>query len=345
MNDLDTRIRATLERVAQTASAPSRLDELTSRRHRRVPAVALAVAVLAIAITPILLLGGDSPRAPSFGAPGADPVDVDPSWLVVESEDIAAIIAATPDELADGSVVPGMRSQLRTESAWCMLGQPERPWSSMLGRFGHDPLDQPVTEEALFDACVRAAPGVGVGVGDAPPTEYTVCRASYLTREDLPRSGNMILPDLTVIDGDTSTPGPGIPVVYGRITNCTAESLPGMRIDDTPPLDELNRARDLEIAVTGASLRNCLSVVEARALAEAARADLGAGWLLVEVPWHITTMEARFGGPVDESTGREDCHGPLLDYGKGFVAQPTLTPRAPGAPATITTLAPDEVGG
>jgi hypothetical protein len=347
MNDLDTRIRDTLKRVAQTASAPSRLDELTSRRPRRVPAVALAAAaVLLVAITPILLLGGDSPRAPSFGAPDPDPVEIDPSWLVVEPEDIAAIVAATPDELADGTVVPGMRSQLRTESAWCVLGEPEQPWSSMLGRSGHDPLDHPVTEEALFDACVRTErTETGVSVGGTPPSEYTVCRASYLTREDLPRSGNMILPDLTVIDGDISAPGPGIPAVYGRITDCTTESLPGMRVDDTPPLDELNRARDLEIAVTGASLRNCLSVEAARALAEAARAELGAGWLLVEVPWHVTTMEARFGGPAGESSGREDCYGPLLDYGKGFVAQPTLTPRAPETPATITTLSPDEVGG
>jgi hypothetical protein len=344
MNDLDTRIRDTLERVAQTASAPSRLEELTSRRPRRVPAVALAaVAVVAIAITPILLLGGESPRAPSFGAPGDDPVDIDPSWLVAEPEDVAAIIAATPDELPDGSQVPGTpgtRPPLRSESTWCMLGLPEQPWSAAVLPI---PLDLAVTEGALIESCLLRSPEVEAAI-DAP-TDYTVCRAYYLDRKALDSASSMILPEIIVVAGDTSTPGPGIPVIFGRATDCTSESLPRMGLDDGFRFDELNRGRDLEIAVLGASLRNCFSVDEARALAAAVHTELGAGWLLVDVPWAVTTMEDRFGGPVDESTGREDCHGPAFDFAFGFVAQPTLTPRPPTAPATVTTLSPDEVEG
>jgi hypothetical protein len=345
MNDLDTRIRDTLARVAQTASATSRLDELTARRPRRVPALALAaVAVAAIAITPILLLGGESPRAPS--GVGTGPIDIDPSWLVAEQEDVDAILAATAESLPEGLQGPGSstRPPLASETAWCVVGLPERPWQAVMLPIA---LDVAVTEGALVEACAMRAAEVAADTD--PPTEYTVCRAAYMDRTPLRALDDMTLPELVVVRGDTSSPGPSFPLVVARAADCSTEPfadlLPGMIVSQGVDYDQMSQGKDLEIAVLGASLRNCLSVDEARALAGAAHEELGPEWLLVDAPSFVTSMEDRFGGPVDESTGREDCHGPRFEFTLGFVAQPSLIPWVPSEQSTVSTLSPDQVEG
>jgi hypothetical protein len=360
MNDLDTRIRDTLHHVAATTAAPSRLDTLTSRRRRvALPAVAaLALAVGALGMTSILLTGGESPRAPTGEGPSEPslPGGVDPSWLIVEPEDIAAIVAATPDEGPNGTAVPGTRPSLRTESIWCVSGSPTTRITMMVsaGRaLGALPLDVPVTEEALVEACLATASSdewgdQGPDWGAGQSTEYTVCRGRQ-DRGAVWNDPRAYPADLGIVAGNAAAPGPGFPVVFDRAVDCATSVLgtaPPVILDDAPTLDALNRARDLEIAALGASLRTCLTVEQATDLAAAVHAELGSGWLLVEVPWIVSTMENRFGGAFGSDIARADCHGPLFDVGFGFVAGPSPTPWAPSMPPTsITTLAPDQVDG
>ena len=354
MNDLDTHIRETLERVAGTTIAPSRLHEVTSRRRGRMPAavstvVALVVVVVALGVTSILLTGGESPRAPT--GEGPIPAGVEASWLVVETEDIAAIIAATPDEHPDGTVVPGTRPPLSTEATWC-VDDSGRPWhaGSAVRNAIILPLELPVTEEALVDACLAATSREGVDWGSTGTTGYTVCRGRYPSRDALWNQPDFIYPaELVLVDGNPAAPGPGFPLVFDRAVECATVgvgSIPPLILDDGPVLDDLNRARDLQIAALGAALRTCLTVEQAWALTEAVHAQLGPGWLLVEVPWMISTMESRFGGPVVSDAEHAGCHGPLLDYEYGLVAGPARLPPAAitETPTSTTTVAPSDPG-
>lgn len=300
MSNLDTRLRETFDRVAESTKVNRRVDEIVQVRQRRaVPRLAVGLtafaAVVAVFAVP-MLLGGAPPNddvAGSISAPADVGVTVDPSWLTVEAEDVAA-----HDELP----LPGngQRAPLRSETIWCYY-EGARPVETSVTSVG---VDEPVTAEALTTTCGTATDSAREL--ESPPEAMTVCRGVF----DSPAYQTWASSDeMTVISGDIAGSKPGFPVILGWRSDCTSETLETtpdtVTLTSDLSIESINQARTLELAVIGAANQNCLSYHQSEALAAAVVDELGQEWMHTD----LTSVQSTAGA----------CYQPFIDQQWGWV--------------------------
>jgi hypothetical protein len=323
MSNLDTRLRETFDRVAESTKVNRRVDEIvTVRRSRTMPklvaGVAAFAAVVAFFVFPILLSGTpDDDVAGEIAAPADAGLTIDPSWLTVDDDDLA-IFVALADSAAEAHGA-GWRPSLRTEAVWCLHeGGPGADT-----RASDFPIQESLTVEALTTTC---ATGNDTARNlETPPETLTVCRGVFAESAyaEWVESG-----EYRVIAGDIDGIHPGFPVVLGWQSDCLSEVLDTtveVALTDDLALDQINHARQLEIAVTGASHINCFDYQEASALADEARRILGTNWLRVE----FTAVDPNLAGY---------CYQPTLDLQFGAIYVTGVDQPIAENPDTSTTL-------
>jgi hypothetical protein len=344
MSNLDTRLRETFDRVAESTKVNRRIDEIvTARRNRTMPklvaGVAAFAAVVAFFVAPMLLSGtpdGDvageiaaveNPgleTVPADAAPNEAPADagvtIDPSWLTVDDDDFAVFEA-----IADSSAEvhgAGWRPSLRTEAVWCLHeGGPGADT-----RASDFPIHEDLTLEALTTTC--ATGNDSARNLETPPETLTICRGVYADSayQEWVGSG-----EYKVMAGDIDGAHPGFPVVLGWQSDCLSEVLDTtdeVVLTDDLALDQINHARQLEIAITGASHTNCFDYQQANALADEARRILGTNWLRVE----FTAVDPNLAGY---------CYQPLIDLQFGAIFVIGMESSNAEDSGTSTTLPPD----
>ncbi len=326
MSNLDTRLRETFDRVAESTKVNRRIDEIVTAGRRRtmpklVAGVAAFAAVVAFFVAPMLFSGTpDGDVAGEIAAPADAGLTIDPSWLTVDDDDFAVFEA-----IADSSAEvhgAGWRPSLRTEAVWCLHeGGPGADT-----RASDFPILEDLTIEALTTTC--ATGNDSARNLETPPETLTVCRGVFADSayEEWVGSG-----EYTVVAGDIDGTHPGFPVVLGWQSDCLSEVLDTTQevvLTDDLALDQINHARQLEIAVTSASHTNCFDYQQANALADEVRAILGTNWLRVE----FTAVDPNLAGY---------CYQPLIDlqFGAIFVIA-TESPITENT-GTSTTLPPD----
>ena len=319
MSDLDTRLRETLNTVADRTKVHSRFDEIAQRRQRRalprpaVPVVAFA-AVVALFTVPMLFsnppennVGGDGGLAPAEVE-----VIIDPSWLTVEPSEITAYNdLPLPGE--------GERASLRSETIWCFY-EDARPVETHIAGVA---VDEPVTIDALTQTCATETDVASET--EATQDTMTVCRGVVdpSAYEEWASTG-----ETTIITGDVSTAKPGFPVVLGWQSDCISESVasnPAITLTADLSLEAINKARELDLAVVTAANENCLTYDQSEALTEAVIEELEAGFM------HIAWTRP------NESTDR--CFQPFIDQQWGWVISDIIRDNSP-ASTTASTIPP-----
>lgn len=327
MSNIETRLRETFDRVAATTKVNRRVDEIVQVRSRRplprftVGVVAFAV-VAAVFAVPMLL--GDSPTnnvagdlsaptdvAGNSSAPMDGPVTIDPDWLTVD-----------PDDLAAFNEIPlpgnGERAPLNSETIWCFYEDAPPIEARVTGIA----VDEPVTADALTATCATA-PDSETEL-ELSSNSMTVCRgvlddAAYQTWASSDES--------TIVSGDIASSKPGFPVILGWQSDCISESLETTpnAVTLTPDLSigAINHARQLELAVVGAAIRNCLSHDQSEALTAAVVTELGQDWM------HVALSSPPTVGA---------CYQPFIDQRWGWVLNELV--RGEQAGPTGTTVAP-----
>lgn len=325
MSNLDTRLREALDRVAESTKVNRRVEEIVSARHRRptpklVAAVAAFASVVAIFVIPMVLSGpSDGDVAGGVAAPLEPEWIIDPAWLTVESVDLDVFDALT----AAAAEVhgPGWRPSFRTEAVWCLHeGGPGADT-----RASDFPIEEDLSVEALTVEC--ATGNDSVRNLDVPPETLTVCRGVFASTEyqQWLSSG-----EYSVIAGDIEGTRPGFPVVLGWQSDCVSELLDTTNrvvLSDDLDLDQVNEARQLEIALVGASHNNCFDYEQASALADEAVESLGTSWLRVDFT------------AVDQDL-IDYCYQPVLDLQWGAVYVMGVDEPVAEEPGTSTTLPP-----
>lgn len=299
MNEVDTRLRDILERVASTTQVTHRVDEIVWRRKRRpvgllVAGAAFVAVFLLVGIPAIFFSSPDEPEP--LGSPGEPIREVDPAWLTVEDEDLAVFDELRPEEGPAGER-PGPRPTLVTERIWCLYTDGPGSATSVSHSLA---LDEKVSAEVMKAACERTdtVPEAGVAT-------LTFCRGVHTapTYQEWVESG-----EYTIVGGEVGAGLPGFPVVLGWESDCRSErrdTNPPVLLDAELSFEAINLVRQIEIAVWGAAYRNCLGYDQATALASAARQELGEGWLMVESS--LAQTEA------------EGCYQPVIDLEFGAV--------------------------
>lgn len=378
--DFDRRIEQTLDHVAQSTRAKSRVDEITTRHRSASPVLRIGIAFAAVALAvgvPILFFGGgtapsgspvgsgDEANAPpslvdtdevevtaeheavtttTHGEPDtseADPEDLPPRWVLSMAVDDPEVIY---EVAADGSgsvwlgsndtvcllSVTGTGSSGRLPDAGDGSGEP-RPGPGDDGVSVQGPgavsLGEPITEDSLIEWCSQ----YGSRAAQVPST-YTVCMGAYLSDH------------LMDTDGLTPQLGPVFPVVLAWESDCveTLETLPVITLfdaDDGEGLERLNSVRQVEIAVIGISVRECLSVEEAYQLGAAIVLALGPQWALRPSSPEGHTVEGRFAIPSGE-TERAGCYTAHMYNQHGLVTAPSPTWDTDTS-GTVVTIPPD----
>jgi hypothetical protein len=318
MSNLDTRLRETLHRVAESTKVTRRVDEIVRVRQRRaIPKFAVGltafVAVVAVFSIPVFLGGSlDSDVAGSFSAPADAGVRVDPAWLTVEPEDVAAYNQLPlPGD--------GQRAPLRSEKIWCFY-EDARPEEASVSGVA---VDEAVTAENLTSTCATRTESAAEM--DSPPQAMTICRGVFdsPSYQEWATSG-----EAKVITGDIAGSKPGFPVILGWQSDCTSESLETSpdTVTLTPDLsiDAINQARQLELAIVGAANKNCLSYAQSDALAAAVVEELGQGWM------HTAFSSQSTAGA---------CYQPFIDQQWGWVVTDLIRDEQ-GLQVTESTVAP-----
>ena len=320
MSDLESRLRETLDQVAESTRVQRRADEIIRVSQRRpVPRLAIGAAafvvVLAVFALPLLL---DNPPVDNLASGGSTtsietPVTINPAWLTVEADDLEAIASIQ---------LPGNddRAPLRSETIWCFYGT-GRPIEA---KASDGALDSRLTAADLTATCAvhpdRASDTV------AATESMTICRAVFepAAYEDWAASDEM-----SIVSGGVPSTHPGFPVVLDWQSDCVSESLtsnPSITLTADLSLEDVNRARELEIAAVGAGLENCLSYAESQALAKAIAGELGQRWLHIDL------------GVVSELG--DGCYQPFIDQQWGWVFTDLATVSE--APVVGTTFAPTD---
>lgn len=332
MNDLDTRLRETMEQVADSTRVRRRVDEIVRvRRHRSTPSLVVGMAsfaaVLVVFALPMILIGepgGEvgvgSQESPDSGVTPISPqvVVVDPEWLTVEPEDVAAF----EDMALPGD---GERAPLRTESIWCFY-EDSRPIETSVTGVA---VDEPVTTESLITSCT-GHPEVATE-GSEPTEAGTVCRGVIADSayEEFVAAGEW---DMTPEDITHSRPG--FPVILTWASECVSESLeshPPITLTADLNLDSVNKARQLELAARGASLQQCLTNDQAAALTDAIVEELGDNWMSEPRPVGAN--------PASGEQAAAYCYQPFIDQQWGFVFYADIS-EAPDPQTTASTLPP-----
>lgn len=265
-----------------------------SRRPRIRRVAALAAALL------VLTAGG----AIAAGVFSPDPADV---ATIIESGDEAA-----------GAHLDGWRPSLRSEGVWCMYDL-ETGAATQVTDY---PLGDPLTMEVLLAEC---ATGNDVARNqDGIPTDFTLCEATiteqgYNDRIDQDEH-------FVIVEGDPRGTHPGFPVVLAWETNCADTTLHTSTPVDLAPmqsLDDINRAREIEIGLKASGIESCLTKDEAVATAQQTRSQLGDSWLVMD----FTSLMPG------------ECHQVEIDLEWGTIGvwtkeDPTTQQPAPGARTT-----------
>lgn len=325
MSNLDTRLRETLDRVAESTKVNRRVEEIVAARRRRptpklVAAVAAFASVVAIFVIPMLLS-----RAPNGDVAGgvAAPVEpewiIDPTWLTVDNDDLDVFEALT--DAAAEVHGPDWRTSLRTEAVWCLHeGGPGADT-----RASDFAIEEDLSVEALTVEC--ATGNDSARNLDTAPETLTVCRGVFAKNE---YQGWLSSGEYSVIAGDIEGTHPGFPVVLGWQSDCVDEVVDTTNkvvLSDDLDLDQINHARQIEIAVTGASHNNCFDYEQANALADEAAKSLGTSWLRVE----FTAVDQNL---VDY------CYQPVIDLQWSAVYVMGVDQPIAEAPGASTTLPP-----
>jgi len=329
VTDVERRLREALETVASTTEIAPRPEAIVwqsgpERRRWTVAAAAFIATLLAVGVPAVFLASTD--RDP-FPVVSDVPEGIDPGWLLVEPDDLA-VLDALRAETGPGGERPGPRRSLISERVWCLY--PTSPGSevSVSERIS---LVEDIKVDVLVEVCTQT------DTTPALPGTPTVCRGVYAESayDAWVESGEIIIPE-----GPTGAAAPGFPVVLGWESDCVSEQLatnPQVTLTADLSLDLVNLVRHLEIAVTGAAYRNCLTSAQAGALAEAARDRLGDGWIL-----------GRSG--MAPSQSGTDCYRPVVDlqFGAVYVLERRLfeeheSARTPdlGTGAPVTTIGVD----
>jgi hypothetical protein len=186
-----------------------------------------------------------------------------------------------------------------------------------------------VTAEQLISTCADH-PEMTTDDGQST-TVGTVCRgviAESAYQEFVAAGQWDITPE------DIAYSRPGFPVILTWDSDCVSESLesnPPINLTPDLSLDTLNRTRELELAVRGASLLQCLSGDQADALTDAIVEELGDDWM-------------REPGPVGANPASDElmtagCYQPFIDQQWGFVFY-DIVRDAPDPQTTESTIAP-----
>ena len=260
-------------------------QEPNSKRSRRRPRMG-RVAALAAAF--VVLSAGVAIAAGVFSP---DPADV----ARIESEGA---------QHADVHL-EGWRPELRTERVWCLFDSNGTGVEPLASEF---PLGEALTIEILLAEC-----GTGNDVArnpGSPPTEFTICEAVF-TDETYQMRMNAV-EWFNIIEGDLGDKRPGFPVVLAWDTDCASTQLDTTLEVELAPLaslDNINKAREVEIGLRATALNSCLSLDEARNMASNTRAELGAEWLLLdfehETPSGCYTVELDLQWGTITPIGRE----------------------------------------
>lgn len=328
MNDIDTRLRDTLQHVATTTRTTDRVEDIVRRRQRRpigftVAAAAFVLVVLVVGVPAMLNSPQSQQQVGSLDEPVVTSIvpapAIDPAWLTVEAEDLE--VFAQLREQGASVHGPGWRPGLHTESVWCMYSNGTGA-DTMASEF---PMDQDLTRAVIEAEC-----GTGNDPArnlESPPETFTFCRGVFA---DSAYKQWSTAGEMTIVEGQLDTDRPGFPIVLGWESDCVSEHLDtstAIQLDADLSFEAINRARQIEIAVTGASYTNCFTYDQATVLAEAARQQLGDEWLLT-----------RYGGSDTAPDGL--CHRPTIDLQWGAIYigaqdRPTSTDQ------TFTTLPPE----
>lgn len=329
MNDIETRLRNTLRHVAETTQASDRFEEIVQSRHRRPAGMAVAAAAFGLVVLlvgiPAFLVSPWEQRTPAGNEPGEQDTSlggvVDPAWLTVDDEDLAALEELRPQTGPDGG--PGQRPSLRTERFWCLYTEGPGSATSAAQSLSLD--------EDLTRAVVEATCRTTDTVPQTLPDTFTFCRGVYA---DTAYQSWITGGGFTIVEGEIGSDRPGFPVVLGWESDCVSEELdtnPKVTLNADLSFEVLNQARQLEMAVTAAAHRNCLNYDQATALADAARELLGGRWLKAE-------------SQVLDSDIADACYQPTVDLEFGAVyvlgRGGNFAVAGTGA-ATDTTLKPD----
>jgi hypothetical protein len=322
MNGIETRLRRTLDEVAAQTIAEDRYGSLPRRsRPPNAPALvaaALALGLLAMGLLPVF--GGDGAPDPLSTPSGPDGStwEVDPAWLAVDPEDIAVFDDLTAIHTTSGKLDldPAWRHPLRSELVWCLYQ--DGPGSDT--RASQFPLAEDLTGARIEAACADTDAARNQPAALESPT---LCRGVY----DPASQRELLASQFEVIERSSGA-APGFPVALGWEADCDntrVSTNPAVTLDGGLSLEEVNRVRDIEIAIIGASFTHCLTFPQATELARAAREALGAGWMLMAAT-SVTT---------DGS-----CYQPILDldWGTVYVAgrlYEELGEEAPGTPPTL----------
>ncbi|HVR78101.1 MAG TPA: hypothetical protein VMS99_06865 [Acidimicrobiia bacterium] len=325
MSNLDTRLRETLDRVAESTKVNRRVEEIVTARRRRptaklVAAVAAFASVVAIFVFPMLLSRTPDGDVAGGVAPPAEPDwIIDPRWLTVDDDDLAVFDALT--DAAAEVHGPDWRTSLRTEAVWCLHeGGPGADT-----RASDFPIEEELTVEALTVEC--ATGNDSARNLDAPPETLTVCRGVFAKTE---YQEWLSSDEYSVIAGDIDGTHPGFPVVLGWQSDCVSEEVDTTNkvvLSDDLDLDQINHARQLEMAVTGASHNDCFDYEQASALADEAVRSLATTWLRVEFT------------AVDQNLV-EYCYQPVIDLQLGAVYVMGVDQPVAEELGTSTTLPP-----
>ncbi len=210
------------------------------------------------------------------------------------------------------------RPSLRSEGVWCMYDLT----TGAATYVSEYPLGDPLTMDVLLAEC--ATGNDVVRNQDGIPTEFTLCEATvteqgYSDRIDQDEY-------FVILEGDPAAEHPGFPVVLAWDTECeatTLETSSPVNLVTMQSLDDINRARQVEIGLKASGIEACLTKAEAVTMAQQTRSQLGDSWLV---------MDFTFSRPAE-------CHTVDIDLEWGTIGvwakeNPTTDEPDPGNPTT-----------
>ncbi len=218
-------------------------------------------------------------RRPKFGRTAA----LVAALLVVSAGAAVAAGVFSPDPADVATIekkaeeVVSWQSSLQTGAVWCMYDVRTGADTSVV----EFPVGEPLTVEALLAEC--ATGNDVVRNLDEVPAQFTMCEGTFTDQE----YANRITSDdrFNIIAGDLSADRPGFPVVLAWEADCASTTLETSVAVDLAPmrsLDQINKAREIEIGLKASAINTCLTRSGADTMARNARADLGESWLLVD---------------------------------------------------------------
>lgn len=236
--------------------------------------------VVVSAAVGLMLVGGGS--AVTAGVFGPDPDEVAATLEDARESGVATLLEDAEARGLSEVKTEDWRPTLRSERVVC-AHEDGSLGATSVAHPEDFPMEERIDEDDLIAAC---ASGTDQTRHLDSPQQWTVCEGA-IPAEDVHATVDRMTSGQGPLEGRLTHDRPAFPVVLGWVTDCdeaTIETSPQRTVLgpwSSDSMQELNRARQVELGLTAAAIDRCLHPDEARAMASQARDELAGDWPVV----------------------------------------------------------------